>query len=116
MREPICSAPTAPASFCASRSRRLGLSHTFTILALSLIGNCIIPLASAQDGPSVCLPPNPQRHPLFGTPTVRCDVEGMGTPAIQAAFGDLNGDGLLDIAIAVGAPSNSHVNVCINRG
>src|SRR5436853_1006729 len=29
---------------------------------------------------------------------------------------DLNGDGLLDIAIAVGAPASSHVNVCFNRG
>src|SRR5947207_3283970 len=73
---------------------------TYTVL-------CITFPDAAHAQKQSCFPePNPSRHPIFGTPAVRLDREFAGTTnscatATHAAFGDLNGDGLPDVAATV---------------
>lgn len=76
--------------------------------------------------PTLCTPGiNPSGHPLFGTPTVRIDRESVGSAnyvarAAHAAFGDLNGDGLADVAATMSKQNAgltpAYLTVCMNLG
>ncbi len=116
MRKPTRAAIATRPLLGWPRSPRASFARTLRTFVLLTGSAC--PFASAQDGPSFCLPPpNSARHPLFGTPVVRVGVEGVGIRGLNAVFGDLNGDGLPDAAVILGAtPPSAYLSICYNRG
>jgi hypothetical protein len=91
----------------------MGLVSRRFVLVLLGAGSGTLP-SVGQVAP--CLAPARGHHPIFGAPASRVDTQDLPAWAVQAAFGDLNGDGLPDAVIAVPSGSSGYVSVCMNLG